>query len=474
MKSKLKGNNIVVIIIALLCIAIMVMPTIISSAYSVLVADDFSAGSMFGKGYTGIKYLKYYYEGWQGTYTGLILIPLLSPIAHGGILSLRIIAIIVSTLVYVSYAYLVDSIVVSINECSNLWMRVGAIIFSLYMLTSFMSYFEVYYWFTGIAVYTVPMIAGMVGLALFFFNKNGSIWKYVVSGVLGIIASGGALAIPGFCCYFLFITLIYKILKEKRISLSQVIVFIIWVVGALINAAAPGNFARHSVVDSTGVHPLQGLMLSIKLLLGRLLWFTESTSLVAGLLLFLACAVVLLPSQKKISLSYIWASILLFLMPIVTIFPVALGQGEITPNRVLFVFDIAIYLVIINTVICISYFIKNYIIEKEQCKMFSAIIAIVAVAIALTDSFNYQNTVFYQVTSQLINGEYQEYYRNMLRLYDTFDKTEEGTGVVLSSSDLPNDISNFKNFYLDPSPEDWVNIDISNYYGFESITLIEE
>ncbi len=462
-------------VLIFIAILVVTLPTVISSAYSVYVADDFSAGGMINSGYTGLKYVKFYYNSWQGTYSGLFLIAWLAPVVHGGLPELRILAIIISMLTFFSFGYLINAILKNILHIKNSLARLSIAFCSIYMLTAFMSYYEIFYWFTGMAVYTIPMIALMLGLGLFISNlENKRIVKLIAISILGIISSGGALAIPGFGCYLLFVLIILDFIKNKKINIPSIIVFAIWVISALINAIAPGNFARHSVVDSTGVHPLHAISDSIKICLGRVNWFNESTNWIVVLLVAFLVALMVSNTDKFDIKNHFLLAIMLLFLPVITIFPVALGQGMRTPNRVLFSLDVAIFVVAIYWFVLFGILTARLIVSDDVKNALIITTLLLALVSEANDSFSYDKQVFYKVSSQLLAGYYQNYYSTMVGIYDKLDNEPSGADVVIYRHELPADIENFNNFYLDIEPTDWVNTDISDYYGFNSLTLIEE
>lgn len=472
--KKFMKKNIITVLIAI-AILVVILPTVISSAYSVYVADDFSAGGMIKDGYTGLKYVKYYYNNWQGTYTGMFLVAWLSPIVHGGLQELRILSILVSILTYFSFGFLINAVANHMLKIKSFAVRLSIVFLSIYMLSAFMCYNEIFYWFTGMAVYTIPMIALMLGLGLYIDDKgNKSIPKLVIISILGIVSGGGALAIPGFGCYFLLVLIFFDFIKAKKINIPNVIVFAIWVISALINTAAPGNFARHDVVDSTGVHPLHAISDSVKICLDRVVWFNENTAWIAVLLVVFVVSFIVRHESDENPKCHILLVVMLLFLPFITIFPVALGQGMRTPNRVLFSLDIAIFVVAIYLFAVFGIIAANLLAGEDVKKALVVFTLLLTLVCVTNDSFSYEDQVFYKVSSQLSAKEYQNYYITMVGIYDKLESEPTGADVAIYRHELPADIENFNNFYLDLDPADWVNTDISDYFDFNSLTLIEE
>ncbi|WP_044935281.1 DUF6056 family protein [Pseudobutyrivibrio sp. LB2011] len=458
--------------VGILILIVLIAPTVISSAYSVMIADDFSAGSMFKRGYTGFNYIKYYYNSWQGTYTGLGIIAILSPILHGGLDGLKYIAVINSIALFGSFIFLCDSVLKEVFGQKALVTRVLFILLSVFVFTAYNSYYEGIYWFTGMAVYTMPLIITMVGVALFIRkNVRINIVYAVLISLLGFLGMGGSLIISGFGCYALLLLVVYFAIKAKKINIWHICIFAVWVIGALVNVAAPGNYVRHDVADSSGIHPLSAIITSIKVYVSRIEWFNSNTSIWTVFMLMILCGL-LFYEAKGLSVKNIALMLCgTILLPFVAVFPVALGQGDNMPNRVLFVLDVAIIFVLLVMSLLVSDFIKHNVMTEENRKLIITFMVVIIFTSMALDNFTYENNVSYKVASQLKDGVFQDYHSAVSKILDKLDTYEEGSDVVVSLQEMPADIENYKNFYIDMDPADWVNVDMSNYYGFNSLRV---
>ena len=113
---------------------------------------------------------------------------------------------------------------------------------------------EVFWWWTGIAIYTIPLI-----LSIFVVGISEKMTSNKVLKILGILctimASGGGLDVVAFLCSMLLISVCirFRIRKQARDSyLYTVLLFVIAFMGACINAFAPGNFERARVFRNAG------------------------------------------------------------------------------------------------------------------------------------------------------------------------------------------------------------------------------
>ncbi|MBE6024737.1 MAG: hypothetical protein E7231_16435 [Cellulosilyticum sp.] len=451
---------------------VLMLPTIVSSAYSVMIADDFSAGSMFKQGYTGLNYVKYYYNSWQGTYTGLGLIAILSPILHGGLKWLRIIAVINALALFISFAVLCDAIVAVVYKQKSVVIRALICLLSVYVFTAYNSYYEGIYWFTGMAVYTMPLIITMVALALFIKNSEKiNIVYTVLISLLGFFGMGGSLIISGFGCYALMLLVLFFAIKEKKINYKHVFIFAVWVIGALVNVAAPGNYVRHDVADSSGIHPLSAIITSIKVYVSRIEWFNSNTSIWAVFMLMVLCGLLFYEAKGLSVKNIVFTLCAIVLLPFVAVFPVALGQGDNMPNRVLFVLDVSIILVLLVIALVVSDFIKKNVMTEDNTKLIITFMVFMIFTSMALDNFSYENNVSYKVAVELKDGVFQDYHSAVSKILVKLDTYEEGSDVVISTQEIPADIENYKNFYIDMDPADWVNVDMSNYYGFNTLRV---
>lgn len=475
-KAKRIDKKTIIIAAVIVAMILYCLPIIISIAYSVHVADDYScAGFINSNGLNPFEYMAYYYMNWQGTYTSLLLMALLTPILHGGMALFRFEMIIWFLLTASAIVFLVRTFTKTFFEMDTF---IGHIIsfLTIYIVFSYTCYTENYYWFTSSMVYTLVMACMLLAIPLLIKSvKLNNNLIYILAIVLGVIACGGALPIPGFGCYTALVICFVSFLKNKKIKSKYNLTFIVWVIAAVINAAAPGNFVRKEIADSTGIHVFSAIRVTIGMYLNRVNDYCTNTSLVAILLLGLICGIYAgMHRTKKLDKELKLGIVLELFAPLVTLFPVVLGNYSQATNtarvdlRCWFIVDIAMYISLVGIVLLIGILLaENF--KSEQLSQFAmTMIGILSVVLILTDDYSFTNSIPYQTYKQLQAGEYQNYYSQFLKIDEKL-KNSAGEDVVLLSSEIPDEINNFYNFYIDIEPTDWVNIDISTYYGLNSL-----
>ena len=135
---------------------------------------------------------------------------------------------------------------------------------------------EEIYWLTGVGGYTIPFSFALMGIKEYVeLVDDYSTKKLILASVYMTLASGGALNIAGFICSAGVCILTLWWLKNKNTSLNKkhaVIMCIplaLGILSALVNVAAPGNFARLEFESSQGMNIPLALANTIKLVMSR-------------------------------------------------------------------------------------------------------------------------------------------------------------------------------------------------------------
>lgn len=123
--------------------------------------------------------------------------------------------------------------------------------------TNLKIYSQVLYWFCGSSYnFNVSLSLLLMVLIIKMFNNNKPVYYFSVS-VFGfcLCSSFNVAAFPG----LFYIILLISDYKKSKISLIKIIPLLFMIIGGLTGALAPGNFIRHSAMDSTGLHPLNSM-----------------------------------------------------------------------------------------------------------------------------------------------------------------------------------------------------------------------
>lgn len=465
-KSK---NYISYILLALSIISIGVITC--SSYYSILTADDFSHAYQVGVSHVGfISYFKasidysiLEYNNWQGTYFSMFLQALLSPANNGGLIQLSIEMIVSNILLFGTLALLIfKGFKFRDND-----LFIKSIVYFLIVieLTWFLTkYREIYYWFSGATSYAYPLELCLIGLTLNLNYIKDNKVKYLIFSLLcGICSGGGSLTIAAFGCYTTLVIFIYDYLNKKKINKGNIVIFIVWVLAALINTLGPGNYHRAGVDAGKSLSLFKAFTGSVLMVLIR-----SKAVLLQSAIVFVLFIVILVGSyfgNKDNINNRLITSLLYALVSFVVAFPVCLATGgPNTSSRLSFITDFSIYL----SAIYLAYTLGCLIKDKAYIKYIKyASIVVLLITIIFIKPTNIITT-----TSNLIDGTYSNYHSVYKVFLDGLDD-KEGQDVIVKKEDYPKDIECFMNFELDKDPTYWINEGIANFYNLKSIRVEE-
>lgn len=487
-----KYAGIAVSIACVIIIAAIVGVIAVGAGYTVLSGDDFTHGVRVGVFHASLPayfvasllYVQDLYMDWQGTFFAMFLQAFFSPINNFGLPQLR--AVMVGNTLFF-FASLLALLWVGLS-----FFQVETDYFSreteaenrklvplrLVMLTVFAVavvnadvYSEIWFWYSGAVAYSMPFSVLLVGVTLFLLiNKEETgarrkIGYAVCAGVLFFLASGGSLAVAGAGCYTALILTVAFFLLSRKISAYNLAVFAAGVAGALINAAAPGNFSRHDETAGAGLHFGQAIGNTARMFAeetGRL--FRET---VFGLLFLLMIAAGLyLAGRCRIALKeYGVVTVLGLAAGLVAYFPVTLGYGAYNlPNRCAFIVDTVLVISLLNLALYAGVCLQRLCgVSADRRNM--AFLLYVFLAAVVVSPLSLEEMPLYRVARFVHNGSYREYYEKCVEIYDYLETCPE-EDVVL---EMPDYIEDFECFYFDTDADGWVNKGIAQYYGKKSV-----
>lgn len=475
-------------ILSLIVIICLVLPTIRASAYSVLSGDDYSHGvhiESFNVPFpeyflASLSYMKKEYMTWQGTYFSMFIQALLSPINNWGMPQLRVVMVINSILTFSSILFFIWTLIKSALKKEYLFLFLPVCICAIYCITAYNPYVEVFYQFSCAVSYTYPLAfsLGAIGL-LVLYNNNRRAIVAILSCVLGFLSAGGSLSVAGFTCYMGLLVCLYyfTINNNLKMRISNSIIFISWLSGAMINAIAPGNYVRHNQIDSTGLHPIEALKTAFIEYENRFNYYASETDFIFVLLILIICGIIVTKERKINIQKYLIVSVLFLFSPVVTAFPLSLGYSNFVyasfPSRVVFIIDISFILAYGNIAICIGVLLGNRLRNIEMRYILICMILLLMLVDIGADGFSSYDLTFRKIEKGLQKGTYQNYYSKCLRFYEYLDTFENGN-IVISYEQFPQPIDDFMCLALSDDPEYYVNIAVSKYYGFDSLIVQKE
>ncbi len=260
----------------------------VGAGYTVFSGDDFTHGVRVGAFHVSLPqyfaasllYVQDLYMDWQGTWFSMFLQAFLSPINNFGLPQLRAVMVGNALLFLISLAVLLwaglsffrtetGMGVWEADRCggqtaggAKSLMPFKAVILTLFFLSVVNAdvYAEIYFWFSGAVAYSMPFSLMLIALTLFLFinkRESSSRRKKVCAGIAAFfmfLSSGGSLAVAGLGCYMALMLTAVFFLSTGKVSRYHLAVFAAGFAGALINAAAPGNFSRHDGTAGAGLN----------------------------------------------------------------------------------------------------------------------------------------------------------------------------------------------------------------------------
>lgn len=460
------------------------LPFIISARYTVFWSDDYSHYTKMRDIYGGwgfipaLNYAKAMYLNWQGTYFSMFIQGFFAPLGLGGSKVLRLISILNISLFFITFYFLIRKIF-TYFELNKKYV-ITSFILIMFPLFSYYEYKEILYWYSGQTSYSIPLITAFCSYILLLTSlecekKTVANICFFVSLLFAFLTAGGSLEVAGFFCYSCLLFIIFSLINKKSIDKKMYIFFIISVIGSVINAIAPGNFVRRQGVDSEGIDLFRTIYYSFSITLDKYdsFIFSKETSFI--LFIFIGIILGYLTKKKIDKASIFIKSILLFFMPVVTIFPVVMGYNYTSeryyfPSRVAFVLNLSF----IITVIIFSFYIGNILSakldEKESKILFIALTAVSLIVIINSEKklSDYQPIV---TADSLANNNLKESADSIMSAYYSIEKSEDKDAVAYIKSNI---IPWFEVYPLSDNKDDWTNAAIARYYQKDSVIFYRE
>lgn len=473
------------IAITIACVIIMAAVTAVfamGAGYTVLSGDDFTHGVRVGAFHVSLPkyfwasllYVQDLYMDWQGTWFSMFLQAFLSPINNFGLPQLRAVMVGNALLFLGSLAGLLwVGLSLFREETGRRLVSFKLVLLTLFVLTAVNAdvYAEVYFWFSGAVAYSMPFSLLFIALTLLLLinQEEGSSGRKkgcaAAAAVLLFLSGGGSLAVAGAGCYTALLLTVVFFLRTRKVSRYNLTIFAAGFVGALINAAAPGNFSRHDGTAGAGLHFGQAIAYAVRMFAeesGRLF---RGTMLGLVFLLMIAAGVYLSGRCRIALREYGIATALALFSGMVAYFPVALGYGGYyVPNRCYFIIDTVMVISLLNLALFLG------VCAHRLCGLPSdgrtvTILLYICLAAFIVTPLSMEELPLYRVARHVHNGSYGEYYEKCAALYDYLETCPD-EDVTL---EVPDYIEDFECFYIDEDENGWVNQGIAAYYGKRSV-----
>lgn len=249
-------------------------------------------------------------------------------------------------------------------------------------------------------------------------------------------------------------------------------IFGIALIFSFINSIAPGNFVRHSVID-TETNFVLSFFLSFKRVLGVL--FTElqlSKSIL--FILFFVCFVLgffFFVTKSKITLKkIIFASLYGILSIVMVDYPVILGysSADNLPSRCLFIEHLAITLY----VSFISIYLGAFVYQKKIFSLKKSTVIVISLFLcSQMPDFGFRNFVSLKIVKHLYSHDYMNYYKHEMSIIDQIQSSVNDDVIVTVEPVDSNLWTNLKSVGLSTDKSYWVNESIAKFFNKKSVVL---
>lgn len=459
-----------------LIIVVTVVPICLASAYSFFYADDFSEGviSNTRQNYSLLELLGHSFaftrrlwHDWLGFYFSKFMEVFLSALNGGGLLKLRIVMTGNALLFILSFCLFLYAL--SKEEISVQLYRIGIVAIGCIGVLGFETWRQAFYWFNGAMNYALPLSVSMLALALVLLWPKLNKWNMILICVCLFCGMGGSLMISGACCWMLIMVLA-KLIYKNGFRFQYACLLIVTMAGCVLNAVAPGNFARHSIADGSGVHIFRAVIWSLDSIVKTVQWLMIDTPFI----LFVILAFWIGSKEgKKTEIDEKYAYIMIFfnlLTPFAAAYPVCLGySGAGLPNRCQFILVCVLVISTVNIAIIIGKKVAAKISLELEQKM--ALLGIMLVMIMPIQSDGWMVTSFvpYKTMIALADGRIQGYYREVNHIFETCAENKDKDVFIYS---LPEEVDIFSSIYLEEDPTWDVNVEFANYFQNRSVQLV--
>lgn len=439
----------VIVIIAILAV---IIPIIIGAGYTYPCEDDFSfemggkiGAETYGNFWGAFDNAYTYYRDWQGTYFANFLWYFIRPYDRGGLSGFRVCMILLNVLLVFSLGFLVNAMVKNKRYVPMLLLAVYVIAFNTSPLGSEK---EFLYWYTGAINYLLEFALAGVTLALVLLLRGKmtrrSCYLYtLVASITGFLASGGSLEVTAVHCSWLLLMLImcHEEIPQRKML---VIPFVVSLTGALINACAPGNFARSDATSGEIAYTVADALRDTLVCWRREnhVIFSNHLFVILLLIIFIVCicAKIRVFSEKLSTVKLILLLPAVFLIQCATIFPVVFGYhgSELIYSRTTYTYYLVSKLMILFLIVFFAQWLMEHFTYSAKRISVIVLMAIAFFVVIRNDvPSDVRQGFSYNVTRELKNGTIQEMGKFRERILALIEQSERGTDVYLKVPNVP-------------------------------------
>lgn len=472
----MKRKKVIVCIVFVLVWAIFMTPMIISIFHSLPSADDFSMAvgiknrsDLLGM---SIKRANGFYMSWSGSWSAIFLETVLNPLVwfkgKGAIAALRI-GLILNCAVFITVLVLLWN-----SICKNLLNIESAVIrnvLSIIVVWGILLgnvYSEIFYWYVG-SVYSWHMTFAMlsiIGMIEYFFGRQNKDSQLVLLTVWGSLACSLLNFIVPVILIYIFILCSSR--KRNTWKNKYYLPLIVFCVIGAVTVFAPGNFARHQVIDDSGVHIVKGGINTIIASIEETLVLIRKPSIVLALFFFLVAGCWLYSKKYTIRVQLFWVMIFGILAVCGSIFPVMVGYSDSSmSNRIQFVYDVQWLVWGCLLTVSAGYYLAKYFHVKEINPIYMVLILACFMFIKVGD---YGKTAYYEIWDNREKIAYEEEeWRSILQ---EIEYSQDDTVEIVYDKIPESFIIKNPELGRDQKYWSWVEEAVADYYDKKSVRVV--
>ncbi len=480
-----------------LALLLIVIPMTYISRYMWPVSDDFelslwtkeafvSTGSFWQVMKRAWDFVVYKYFNWQGAYSSILLMALQPGIWGDEHYWMGVVLIIVSLLTgiyWLSYVLMVKHG----KSPKSVWLTITSLVtFAWFLRVMYTE--EAFYWWTGASYYTGFYAWGMMivaAMCVFYtdwaeYGKVRKVFFYII-GVLACLFVGGgnfpttmlliliAGGLSGFAWYY------------KKKSFGVLVMYTVSTLAALlISVLAPGSTNHMNNDFEANVSVVEAIFISIR----DGLRYIGSWTNISVIMIFVFLLPFIWQLVKSCGWKFKWPVLVTILsggLYLAEYAPVSYAFGGFAPGRMinlyyinyfwLMLFNVFYWLGWLDRVLRTKFSGKVQMMAESQCKWQPIYVCVVGVLFLISVAkVGITNTNLYWVYAELYNGYYQQVDEFIEERVAYFEE-HQGEDVVIKSVPYQSVITYFSDLF--PDKDHLVNATMADYYGVNSINLIE-
>jgi len=474
------------IIVALVLMALIIIPFLVLAQYSFPKSDDFVMVSRTmnyleqNDSYldAALQYFGDNYVKWQGTYTSNIFTAINFPYLIG-LDNVKILCTIGIACFFLALFLFVRSFFKGLFHehrwSITLWFYTAAI----FLCTQFVTPSEVFYWYVGSFAYTYSIIFMLLGFTFLIhayrsINKNSILFS-ILSGLMLFLACGGPLLFVTFIFIVMLFLTFKAFIKKTDHRLMILILLLVCVVGGVINGIAPGNEIRANSMSWRGdITPAKALALSIT---GTLNLFSAGDGYPLAIALA-CCLLLIIPAQKFIkntNVKFDHPVLVIafgFISLVAAYFPTIMAEGGtgLTPRYRFTLFLLATGILLYSTIQIAGWLIHRYHLSFDSIGKRLCLTGLsVVMFVTGVQTFTINSWVGMDIINATARGRIQGYSEEIKRVFWLLESSDERDlrinpiGIVYDK---------LGTIGLSENPDSFANKAATVVYGKDSIAFI--